>query len=59
VFGALRDQLADFTTCLRRGGGLGGGRPDDAVEALRIAEAIITAGRMGEVVVLDSGEAWP
>jgi len=50
VFGALRDQLADFTGCLRRGVASTVANLDDAVEALRIAEAIITAGRQGEVV---------
>ena len=55
VFGALRDQLADFTTCLRRGEPSSVADLNDAVEALRIAEAIITAGRLGEVVPLISG----
>jgi predicted dehydrogenase len=52
VSGALRDQLADFTTCLRRGEPSGIADLNDAVEALRIAEALITAGRLGEVVSL-------
>jgi UDP-N-acetylglucosamine 3-dehydrogenase len=55
VFGALRDQLADFTTCLRRGERSTVADLNDAVEALRIAEAIITAGRLGEVVRLIAG----
>jgi predicted dehydrogenase len=52
VFGALRDQLADFTTCLRRGEPSSVADLNDAIEAMRIAEAIITAGRLGEVVSL-------
>jgi len=52
VFGALRDQLADFTSCVRRGELSTVANLNDAVEALRIAEAIITAGRLGEVVRL-------
>jgi predicted dehydrogenase len=52
VRGALREQLADFTTCLRRGEASAVADLNDAVETLRIAEALITAGRMGEVVVL-------
>ena len=59
VWGALREQLADFTTCLRRGEPSAVADLNDAVEALRIAEALITAGRLEEVVQLDSGEAWP
>ena len=55
VFGALRDQLADFTTCLRRGEPSAVAGLNDAVESLRIAEALITAGQLGEVVRLDSG----
>lgn len=55
VFGALRDQLADFTICLRRGEPSAVADLNDAVEALRIAEALITAGQLGEVVRLDSG----
>ncbi|MCP9777881.1 MULTISPECIES: Gfo/Idh/MocA family protein [unclassified Cyanobium] len=55
VCGALRDQLADFTTCLRRGEPSAVADLSDAVEALRIAEALITAGQLGEVVRLDSG----
>jgi predicted dehydrogenase len=54
VFGALRDQLADFTRCLRRGELSTVADLNAAVEAMRIAEAIITAGRLGEVVRFDS-----
>lgn len=54
VFGALRDQLADFTACLRRGEASAVADLSSAVEALRIAEAIIAAGRHGDVVQLDS-----
>ncbi len=54
VFGALRDQLADFTACLRRGEASSVADLSSAVEALRIAEAIIAAGRHGDVVRLDS-----
>ena len=55
MFGALRDQLADFTTCLRRSEPSAVADLNDAVESLRIAEALITAGRLGEVVRLDTG----
>jgi UDP-N-acetylglucosamine 3-dehydrogenase len=54
VSGALRDQLADFTACLRRREPSSVADLNDAVEALRIAEAIITAGRSGEVMPLNS-----
>ncbi|MEB3200024.1 MAG: Gfo/Idh/MocA family oxidoreductase [Synechococcaceae cyanobacterium] len=53
VGGALRDQLADFTTSLRRGAPSVVADLNDAVEALRITEAIIAAGRLGTVVRLD------
>jgi len=52
VGGALRDQLADFCTCVSQH------RPSQvadlttAVEALRVAEAVIEAGRRSEVVSL-------
>ena len=55
VFGALRDQLADFTTGLRRGQSSAVADLNDAVEALRISEAILAAARHGEVVSLGSG----
>lgn len=53
VFGALRAQLADFCDCVR------GGRPSQvadvsaAVEALRVAEAIVEATRIGGIIRLD------
>ena len=50
MFGALRDQLADFTSCLQKGKLSAVADLKDAVEALRIAEAIITAGRLWEDV---------
>lgn len=56
VGGALRDQLADFTTSLRRGEASAVADLNAAVEALRIAEAIITAAQQGDVVRLDSRE---
>lgn len=52
VFGALRDQLQDFTRCARRGEPSAVADLSAAVEALRVAEAIIEAGRVGGVVRL-------
>ncbi|MCP9774874.1 Gfo/Idh/MocA family oxidoreductase [Cyanobium sp. HWJ4-Hawea] len=52
VGGALRDQLADFCACVRNGRPSPVADLDTAVEALRIAEAVIEAGRSGGVVVL-------
>lgn len=54
VFGALRDQLADFTTSVSRASPSAIADLNDAVEALRIAEAIIEASRLGSVVSLVS-----
>lgn len=52
VFGALHDQLADFTDCLRRGEPSSVANLADAVEAMRIAEAIVVAGQHDGVVQL-------
>ena len=52
VCGALRDQLADFTTSVRQGCPSAIADLSDAVEALRIAEAIIEASRLGSAVNL-------
>ncbi len=57
VFGALRDQLADFTACLRRGEPSAVADLSGAVEALRVAEAIIEASRHGGLVQLDAPAA--
>lgn len=54
VFGALRDQLADFTTSVSKASPSAIADLNDAVEALRIAEAIIEASRLGSVVSLVS-----
>jgi predicted dehydrogenase len=54
VFGALHDQLADFTGCVRRGEPSSVADLSAAVEAMRIAEAIVMAGRRGGVVELSS-----
>ncbi len=53
VFGALRDQLADFCACVRRGQPSAVADLAAAVEALRVAEAIIEATRVAGVVQLD------
>lgn len=53
VFGALRDQLVDFCTCVRRGRASQVADLAAAVAALRVAEAIIEATRVGGVVLLD------
>jgi predicted dehydrogenase len=55
VGGALRDQLADFCACVRRGQPSQVADLDTAVEALRVAEAVIEAGRRGGVVSLSPG----
>ena len=55
VGGALRDQLADFCACVRRGQPSQLADLDTAVEALRVAEAVIEAGRRGGVVSLSPG----
>ncbi|MEB3270996.1 MAG: Gfo/Idh/MocA family oxidoreductase [Synechococcus sp.] len=52
VGGALREQLADFCACVRNGQPSQVADLDTAVEALRIAEAVIEAGRKGGVVPL-------
>jgi predicted dehydrogenase len=52
VFGALRDQLADFTTSVCKANPSPIANLNDAVEALRIAEAIIEASRLGSPVNL-------
>jgi predicted dehydrogenase len=52
VFGALRDQLADFTTSVCKASPSPIANLNDAVEALRIAEAIIEASRLGSPVNL-------
>lgn len=53
VFGALREQLADFTGCLWRGEPSVVADLTSAVEAMRIAEAIVEAGRTAGVVALN------
>ena len=53
VFGALADQLADFTRCLLRHEASLVADLTAAVEAMRIAEAIVAAGRHGGVVKLE------
>ncbi len=52
VCAALRDQLADFTTSVRQGCPSAIADLSDAVETLRIAEAIIDASRLGSAVSL-------
>ncbi len=54
MFGALRDQLADFTTSVSKASPSAIADLNDAVETLRIAEAIIEAARLGSVVSLVS-----
>ncbi len=53
VFGALRDQLVDFTACVRQRRPSAVADLAAAVEALRVAEAIIEACRLRDVVRLD------
>lgn len=52
VFGALADQLADFTRSLIRREASSVADLTSAVEAMRIAEAIVEAGKQGRVVQL-------
>jgi len=52
IRGALRDQLADFTACVREGHPSQVASLDDAVEGLRLAEAIMTAASSGQPVHL-------
>jgi len=52
VFGALRDQLADFCACARSGQGSEVADLPAAVESLRVAEAIVEACRDPVVVAL-------
>lgn len=52
VFGALRDQLIDFTDCVRLGRASTVAHLGTAVESLRVAEAVIEACRLGSVVAL-------
>ena len=53
VGGALRNELADFCPCVRQGKPSSVASLDTAVEALRVAEAVIEAGRTGAVVHLN------
>jgi UDP-N-acetylglucosamine 3-dehydrogenase len=52
VGGALHDQLADFVGCLQRHEPSAVANLTQAVEAMRIAEAIVAAGRGGGTVQL-------
>jgi predicted dehydrogenase len=54
VAGALREELRDFTASVRLGRPSSVADLDQAVEALRIAEAIIEAGRLGASIQLES-----
>ena len=54
MFGALRDELADFTTSVSKASPSAIADLNDGVETLRIAEAIIEASRLGSVVSLVS-----
>jgi len=53
VFGALHDQMTDFCACVRRGQASAVADLAAAVEALRVAEAIIEATRVGGSTRLD------
>ena len=53
VSGALREQLADFATCVREGRRSTVADLGSAVAGLRIAEAIIAAARQGQPVTLE------
>lgn len=53
VHGALQDQLLDFLTAVRRGCPSSIASLSDAVQGLRIAEAIIASVRSGGTVELD------
>lgn len=54
VAGALREELHDFTLSVRRGRPSSVANLTQAVEALRIAEAIIEAGRRGTAILLEA-----
>lgn len=54
VAGALRDELRDFTTSVRLGRPSSVADLAQAVEALRVAEAIIEAGRRGTAIPLEA-----
>ena len=57
IRGALRDQLADFAACVREGRPSRIASLEDAVEGLRIAEAIVGSAATGQPVLLDPARA--
>jgi predicted dehydrogenase len=53
VSGALREELIDFCRCARTGRPSAIADLDQAVQSMRIAEALIESGRQGRTVDLD------
>ena len=52
IHGALERELADFTTAARTGIPSRTASLDQAIEGLRLAEAIVEAGRTGQAVAM-------
>jgi len=54
VGGALREELSDFCHCIRAGRPSAIADLEQAVQTLRVAEAIIEAARQGGTLALDT-----